>query len=119
MDPTVKFVATEEYRLEQGGMGYLQFHAAVAWVRQWLRSLDKHYVEHGSTGWVEPVKWTVDDSEGKPLWLTFDLTSVGHLQYSLHGQSWRGMDVTYHPATETTKDRWDTLMLRVKLWRAE
>lgn len=43
---------TEAGRLEQGGMGYLTFHAALTWMRTWLNALidtgDVKYYTQGS-----------------------------------------------------------------------
>ncbi len=106
---------TEQGRIQQGGMGYLQFNTAVVWVRTWLKALGVTYTEHGDLGWVTTIRWEVSTEDG-PVWLSFDLKSYGHLLYGLDGKTWDGMDVTYYPPTPET--RWDMLMRRIQTMRA-
>lgn len=112
---TQDFVANESTRLEQGGMGYLQFHAAVAWIRSWLTDIGVTFKEQGDLGWVAPVLWEISDEEGLPFWISFDLKSVGHLLYSIDKDAWNGMDVTFYPPTKET--RWDMLLRRIRKMR--
>ena len=111
---------TEQFRLDQGGMGFLQAHAAITWIREWLKHVKVDYDESPICG-AHPVLWTIKHP-GKPdFYIGFDLKSVGHLLYSIDRVKWQGMDVTYHPANvePVSTDNWFNLVRRIKRLRSE
>ncbi len=108
-----KFEYTETFRLEQAGMGYLQFHAAVTWFREWLAHNKVVYKELGAAQGVSPIQWEVEHETGT-FWLSFDLQSLGHLLYSSNHIKWEGTDATYHAATGTAGTQlWEHVLRRV------
>lgn len=108
---------TEQFRMDQGGMGYLQFHAAVSWIRTWLTANDVSFIEHGDPARICRMMWEVADGEGQTFWLTFDHKSYGHLLYSIDRENWSGMDVTYHPSEGAGSDtNWNIVCRRIRSW---
>ena len=106
----------EDFRLQQKGMGYLQWHAAVSWMRAWLKANKATFTEHGDTGSIRPLIWEVRSNEGS-FWVSFDRTSIGHLLFSLNREDWQGMDVTYHSAEdESGEDTWEMVCRRIAMW---
>lgn len=106
MDPL-----TEEQRVAQGGLGYLQYHAAITWMRALAQyGLENHATACEGVGnptFVAPVVWKYPAH-----WATFDFASMGHLLISLdEGKTWYGLDATFYPPNE---DGWDRMMRRVK-----
>lgn len=97
----------ESFRLEQVGMGYMQYHAAIAWMRTLFQAAGVSRTEQGSTAWVgNTVIWEIQDTRTTTCHITFDHNSYGHLLMSVDGQkTWYGMDMTYYPPTlETWQD---------------
>ena len=115
-----KFIIYDEsYRINQGGMGYLQFYAAVTWMRKWLKNINVSYTERGNFGGINQVNWEVNDDAGNPFWLSFNIKSFGHMLFSPDRKNWCEMDVTFHPAEGTlASDNWQMILLRLRNWRS-
>ena len=102
-EPTLEEVATGSGRLAQAGCGYLMFRAGLAWLRAWLATNEVIFVEHGDSGRVSAVMMECSDPDGEDVfWLMMGAT-VGHLLYSIDGETWYGTDVTYHSAEDTSR----------------
>jgi len=98
----------EQERVQQGGMGYMAYHATLTWMRElaeYGRRLGYESTEHGRPEWVGQMVWDY------PKWkLSFDHGSLGHLLISIDGgATWYGMDMTFYPPSEA----WDRMLSRV------
>ena len=103
---------TETDRLEQGGMGFLMYHAAVVQMRLLAKLAMTKGVSSTETGDVANVGQVIWHYEGG-FQLTFDHSSFGHLLLSLDGEHWKGMDASYYPAPLM----WEQLLRRIELMR--
>ena len=115
-----KEVWDEEFRRKQGGMGFLQVYAAVTWIRTWLAFNKVDYGESQVMG-AHRVIWTVKHKTKPPFYITFDLTSPGHLLYSIDKENWKGVDMTYHPADQDpiSINNWYNLIRRITRLRED
>jgi hypothetical protein len=108
---------TEAERVRQGGMGYMQTHAAITWIRTLLAEGNVANIEHGNPADVRGHQWEISapvpvegshlrdpdaETEDITVWITYDQGSFGHLLISFDREAWTGMGVTYHPPTNKT-----------------
>ena len=103
---------TEQDRINQGGLGWVAYHAALTWMRQLAAYANEcHGVlfeevsdpERGVVYAQQGVSWRSE---------SFSMTweGVGHLLISMDGKTWYGMDMTYYPPTELA---WSRMTKRV------